>query len=95
MLAPAFDPAQATMIRSLEAWLKREPLHAAGTGAGSIRLKIERNALQDLALLDSLDVKLGGDSARAEVKAMMRVRPLPPDWWLDFRRWLYRTAREH
>lgn len=95
-LAPIFEPAQATMLGLLDGWMRGEPLRPpnASAGAGTIRQKIERNAWQDLALLDSLDSRQGRQKLKEEVQALLGGAKQPPDWWLDFRRWLYRVARE-
>ncbi|HYM13300.1 MAG TPA: hypothetical protein VEU62_21355 [Bryobacterales bacterium] len=46
----------------------------------SLRLKIERNALQDIALLKALEAKLGREKVREEV-ARLTGRHKPDDWW--------------
>lgn len=98
----------------------------------SLRLKIERNVLQDLALLKALEPKIGREKLRAEIARLANghrpedwwttprppladlppeewtnpaigeaARPmerpyqgLAPDWWMEVRQWIYRTARE-
>ena len=93
-LAPISEPAQATMIRELDAWLRGEPLRPPSAGAGTIREKIARNAAQDLALLDSLEPKVGREVLQEEVRKLLSGASPKPDWWLDFRRWLYHQARD-
>ncbi|MBI3694455.1 MAG: DUF4091 domain-containing protein, partial [Acidobacteria bacterium] len=46
----------------------------------SVRLKIERNALQDLALLKALEPKFGRERLRVEV-ARLTAGHKPDDWW--------------
>ena len=45
----------------------------------SVRLKLERNALQDIALLEKLAGRLGADTVRRKVAALAQARP--EDWW--------------
>jgi hypothetical protein len=66
----------------------REALVYPGTKFGkqepipSLRLKIERNALQDLALLKALETSLGRDRLRAEIARLTNGRR-PEDWWVQ------------
>jgi hypothetical protein len=46
----------------------------------SIRLKIQRNALQDLALLKALEFKHGRDRLEREIARLTGDR-MPEDWW--------------
>ena len=78
----ATEPAHAILRHVARAWMwgadgfvlrQAQPIP-------SIRLKIARNALQDLALLRSLEGRAGADKLRAEF-ARLTGDTRPPDWW--------------
>ena len=68
-----FDGGQTALIYSGERFGVREPIP-------SIRLKIQRNCLQDLALLDSLKRRKSLDSLRARAARSYNNSVLD-DWW--------------
>jgi hypothetical protein len=78
----ATEPANAILHHVARAWmwgadglvLRQAP------PVPSIRLKIARNALQDLALLRSLESRAGADKLRAEL-ARLTGDTRPSDWW--------------
>jgi len=89
-------PAWATLHNPLRAWMwgvdgyclngGRETLAYPGTKFGrqeplpSLRLKIERNGLQDVALLKALEERMGPGRLREEVARLTNGRR-PGDWW--------------
>ena len=94
--SPVYGPLGAYLCRSKESSVK-EPLTA--------RALIRRNALQDIALAQTLESKLGRGAVMAEILRRAgsqnaadwcRSHSTPPDlgaeWYLRVRDWLYRQS---
>ncbi|HZS49716.1 MAG TPA: hypothetical protein VFA54_02570 [Bryobacterales bacterium] len=91
----AAQPAQTIALQFFSAWWNAQPLPlpASRNEPLTVESRIERDVLQDLELLESLAPKLGRDKLRADVSRLMAGDNLPPDRWLEVRRWIYRTAQ--
>ncbi len=91
----ATQPAQTIALQLFSAWLNAQPLPSPAPRDEPLTVgsRIERDVLQDLELLESLAPRVGRSRLRAEVSGLLAGDKLPPDRWLEVRRWIYRRAQ--
>jgi len=93
-VAEVTEPAWVSIYKPLRAWLSGTKLQQPDASP-SVRRKIVRNALQDLALLDALEPRLGRDTLRSEIaRRSGAFEGLDSDWWPEIRRWIYARHME-